>query len=194
MTRIAILLLAALTAACGGGTEQANQQPPTTSSAQPIIHPPPSLAEAKAIIDESGTLGEFEFTKAAVTVPMQKSAMNEPQLAAAEQLVKAGWIAFDGSGAVVLAKAQDDKRFLVRPNGFLDVVPVAKKEMGDVTAIRPLTAGEAEAEFTYRWVPTEVGTAFTSGPVFDLFAQPVRAKATLFWDGSTWSVMRVATM
>ena len=41
----------------------------------------------------------------------------------------------DTNGDISLTdKSRSDKRFLMRPNGLLDIVPLAKKEMGDVTA------------------------------------------------------------
>lgn len=190
MRRLPIVLLVLVFAACGGSPEQTSTQT-FEPVGRPATQQPPSAAEAKELIATSSTLGEFEFTNAAVTIPMQKSAMNEPQLANAKQLVEAGWIAFDGSGTVVLTKAQGDKRFVIRPNGFLDVVPIAKKEMGEVTSVRATTPGEAEAEFIFTWVPTEVGTTFTSGPVHEMFGKPIPAKATLLWEGTAWGVLRV---
>src|SRR5688572_14827016 len=87
--------------ACGG--EQPRTETAVTATAATPAPPPPSSADAQKIIAESPVFSEYEFTNAAYTLPMQRSAMNEPARMAANDLRKAGWISFDGSGAVNLA-------------------------------------------------------------------------------------------
>lgn len=184
-----LVVLALLLVACGGA-----ETPSTTSSAAPPAPAPPappSIEQAAQVIANAPEFGEFEFTNAAVSIPLQRSAMNEPARDAASRLQKAGWIAFDGSGALVLsAKAKEDKRFLVRPNGFLDIVPLAKKEFIAVTAVRPSSEG-ADADFTWKWVPNEIGEALA----LSRFEGTQNATATLLHDqsaeGPGWTVLRI---
>lgn len=189
MKRFAILLALAL-AACS--SEQPAASNPTDSAAQKPAAAPPSAQQARAIIEKSGELGQHEFTNAAVSLPVAGSSMNEPTRNLARQLATAGWIAFDGAGDIMLTdKSRSDKRFLLRENGLLDVVPLAKKEIGDVTAIRANSDGTVNADFTWRWLPNEVGTAFTSGPVHDRFNATQNATANLMWNGTEWTMITV---
>ena len=182
----AILAIGLLCGACGGKPAQ----PATASTPATVKAPPlPTNAEAATIIEGSSDFGEFEFTNAAVTVPLKTSQMNDPQRENAELLAKAGWLSLHG-GEVVLTKGKGDPRFLVRPNGFLDVVPIAKKKMGSVTAVRRSSDG-CTADFTWNWVPTEVGAAFTSGSVHAMFDAPHRATATLIRSGGSWTILRI---
>ncbi|HKO56705.1 MAG TPA: hypothetical protein VJ276_12580, partial [Thermoanaerobaculia bacterium] len=75
-----------------------------------------------------------------------------------------------------------DKRFLVRQNGTLDVVPLARKELIAVQAVN----GDKVA-FTWRWVPNDVGKALQ----FDETEQ--RATAELYWDGEKWAVLKITS-
>ncbi|HEY2323671.1 MAG TPA: hypothetical protein VGJ82_12495, partial [Thermoanaerobaculia bacterium] len=121
-----LLVVALLLLACGGGEKHASTPP----ARLPARHRGcPSSADAQGIIEKSADFGEFDFTQTAVTIPVKKSAMNPPQLENAKQLAAAGWLTFDGDD-VTLTKGKDDPRFNVRGNGFIDVVPVAKKKMG----------------------------------------------------------------
>ena len=187
--RVDIVLVCILLASCGGGEKPA----PAAGSTKPAAAKPaaklPTPAEAASIIDSSSDFGEFEFTNAAVTIPMKRSSMNEPQRENAEQLAKSGWLTMKGD-AVVLTKGNNDPRFNVRANGFLDVVTIAKKKMGDVTSVRPSAEG-CDVDFTWSWIPTEVGTAFKAGPAAGLFDTPRHATATLIPDGPSWTVLRI---
>lgn len=184
-----LLFALALLTAC---SHEATQPTATsTSPAAPAKPAPPSVAEARDVLASAPDVDEYEFTNAAYSLPQDRTAMNEPALAAAKDLAKAGWISFDGSGKVVLSeKAKSDKRWLVRPNGFIDIVPLAKKELGQVTAVRPSADG-ADADFTWKWIPNELGAAFRSGPVHERFQGDQLATATLIWDGTKWSVLRI---
>jgi glucose/arabinose dehydrogenase len=167
-------------------------QPEAPKAAAPVAAKaataPPSAAEAKTLIAESPEFSEYEFTNAAATLPLQKSAMNAPAQQLAADLKAAGWIRFDGDGAVVLTeKAKQDKRILVRPNGFADLVPLAKKELTAVIAIRGTCV-----DFDWRWIPNDLGAALRSGVQHDRYATPQHATATLLHDGTSWSVLRIA--
>jgi hypothetical protein len=178
-----------LFAACG-----APEPARTTSSAapppKPAAPPPPSPAEAQALIANSATFSDYEFTNASVTLPT-KGALPPYMADDAKHLVAAGWLRRAGDGLELAAKAKGDKRFLVRPNATVDVVPLASKELTAVTAVRPNPDGTAAADFTWKWIPNEVGSAFKRGALHDRYAAPQNATATLMWDGRTWSVLRI---
>jgi hypothetical protein len=183
-TLIALLLLAA----CSN-----EPAPPTTTAAEQSKTPPPTAEQARELIAKSSDFGELEFTNAGVTFPVSGAAMSEPARQAAAQLAAAGWLEFDGSGDIMLTdKSRSDKRFILRENGLLDIVPLAKKEMGTVSAVRMNPDGQAVADFTWRWIANEVGSAFTSGMEHDRFAAPSQnATATFIWDGTSWTLLKI---
>ena len=185
---VALLLLACEKHATSSATAPARAPAPHTRAPAPH-RSCPSASDAQAIIEKSSDYGELDFTQTAVTIPVKKSAMNAPQLDSAKQLAAAGWLKFDGDD-VALIKGKDDPRFNVRANGFIDVVPVAKKKMGATSNVRPSADG-CEAGFTWEWVPTEVGGAFKHGPVAEMFAKPHQSTATLMWDGGNWTMLRI---
>lgn len=184
-----------LTLLCVGcAAPETRPTPPTVTSAAAK----PSLAlptqeQARDLINTSGEFSQFEFTNAAYTLPMRRAAMNPEAQRAAADLRAAGWIAFDGDGNVELtAKAKEDKRWLVRQNGVVDLVPLARKDVGAVTGVNRLPDGKVAADFDWHWITNEVGSAFRSGPVHDRFAShDLRATATLAPDGTAWSVLGV---
>ena len=181
-------VIALLLVACG------QEQPATTTTAQTTAPqmPPPSAGDARKIIESSPELGDFQFTDAGYSLPVSHSTMNDPQKAAARDLAKAGWIKLDSAGDLTLSdKARNDKRFLLRPNGILDIVPLAKKEMGDVTAVRTNDDGTVTVDFGWKWIANEVGSAFRTGTVADRFAAPQDGRATLMWDGSAWTILKI---
>ncbi len=167
--------------------------PPTTTAVeQPKAPPPPTAEQARDMIASSPAFSEYEFTNAAISIPVSGAAMSEPARQTAKQLATAGWIQFDGSGDIMLNdKSRSDKRFILRPNGLLDVVPLAKKELVAVEAMRTASPTEPVAEFTWKWIPNEVGASLTSGLEHDRYAAPQRAAATFIWDGTSWSVLKV---
>lgn len=187
MKRFAIAL-AFLLAACGGETPQTATT--ATTAPAPAAPAPPTAEEARRIIAGAAEFGDFEFTNAGYSLPMLRSMMNAPQREAAAQLVKAKWLKFDGDVLALAAKAEGDKRFLVRPNGTLDIVPLAKKEMGAVSGVEAGPEGPVAA-FTWKWLPNEVGQSFTEGPLAERYAGQQTGKATLLWDGTSWSVLRI---
>jgi hypothetical protein len=180
--RRALVLTALLAFACGTETPA-----PPPAPAKPATPAPPSAAEAREIIAAAGPFGEFEFTHAAYSVPMEKSLRHAAANDVAAKLAKEKWIALDGSGKVALtSKSQSDKRFLVRANGILDIVPLAKKEMGNVTAVRANADGTAAADFTWTWQPNEIGALLE-----ERYAGEQKSTATLMWDGTSWTVLSV---
>lgn len=182
-----VLAVLFLLAACSG--EKPVEQ--TSTAANLAAPPPPSAAQARELIANSADFGEYEFTNAGYTTPTSGAAMNEPQRAAAKELAAAGWLVLDNTGDIALSeKSRSDKRFLLRPNGLLDIVPLAKKEMGDVTAVHPNPDNTLTVDFTWRWVANEVGQAFRTGLVHDRFAAQQDGKATLMWDGSAWTILK----
>ena len=184
------LLALALLAAC---SSESPEPITTQSAAQPkTAAAPPNAQQARAIIEKSAELGQHEFTNAAVSLPVAGSSMNEPTRAIARQLAAAGWLEIDGAGDIMLTdKSRGDKRFLLRENGLLDIVPLAKKEMGNVTAVRANPDGSVNADFSWRWVPNEIGSVFTTGPLHDRFTKTNEASANLMWNGSEWMMIQV---
>lgn len=182
---LAVLVL--VLSACSSETPA----PPTAAEPGPAKPAPPAAAQVRDLIAASPDFGEYEFTNAGYTLPVSGAAMNEPQRAAAKELAAAGWIELGPEGDVALApKSRSDKRFLLRPNGLLDIVPLAKKEMGDVSAVRQSPDGNVLADFTWKWIPNEVGSAFRTGLVHDRYAAVQDGKATLMWDGTAWVILK----
>jgi hypothetical protein len=187
MKTCAVLGLALLIA-CGGSEQPAA----STDPAKPTPPPLPSAQQARDMIANSAELGEYEFTNAGFTTPVSAKMMSEPVKQSVQELAAAGWLKLDGAGDVSLTdKSQSDKRFLLRPNGLLDIVPLAKKEMGDVTSVRANDDGTARVDFTWRWIANEVGSAFKTGPVAERYAAQQDGTATLIWDGTSWSILKI---
>lgn len=192
MKRTAVALAATLTVALLGACSNEEKAPPKTTAAATPTKAPPTTQQAHDIIARSGEFSQYDFTNAAVSLPVAGSSMNEPTRETARQLASAGWLEIDGAGDLMLTdKSRKDKRFILRENGLLDVVPLAKKEMGDVTAVRTNADGSVTADFTWRWTVNEVGTAFTKGPLHDRYAAPQHARATLMWNGTEWTMITI---
>ena len=171
-----ILLAVVVFAAC------AKQEAPAPAPAPAPPKPPPlTIAQAKELIANAPELGEYQFTNAAVTLPMKQSQMNAPAQELAKSLHAARWIAFTGDDVVLTEKAKNDKRFLPRPNGYTDIVPIAKKQFGDVTNVSADTA-----TFTWHWVQNDIGKA-----IHKPAESEQHATAKLLWDGKAWSVLSI---
>lgn len=185
-TRLAFVFLLVL--ACAGekpASSEASSQPPPRPA-------PPGTQEAQELIASSPELGEYEFTNAGFTTPVAGASMSAPVRQSVRELAEAGWLAVDGAGDVILtAKSRSDKRFLLRSNGLLDIVPLAKKEMGEVQSVQANEDGTVSAAFTWRWIPNEVGSAFRTGPVHDRFEAGQDGVATLIWDGTSWGILKI---
>ncbi len=185
--RYAFLLSALLILSCSA---EKTVSETTAAETAPATAPLPTPDEAKALIADSPELGDYEFsTGSSFSLSLDASMFNEPARAGAADLEKAGWIRVV-NGKVVLAKGEGDKRFLVRQNGFLDIVPLAKKELLEVTAVRKTDEG-VEADFDWRWIPNEVGASFTSGSVKERFDATQAATAKLRDFGNGWVVMLI---
>lgn len=188
MRTAALILALSFFLSCSGGETPADTA--TAAGTAPAAAPLPTPDQAKALIADSPEFGDFEFsTGSSFSLPLDAAQFNEPARAGAADLERAGWIRIEG-GKVVLAKGDGDKRFLVRPNGFLDIVPLAKKELLEVTGVRKTDEG-AEADFTWRWIPNEVGASFTSGLVKERFDAIHVATAKLRDFGQGWVVMLI---
>ena len=180
---IALLLLAACSSEQPKTDSTATQQPGAT---------PPTTAQARAIIEKSGEFSQYEFTNAALSMPVTGANMNEPTRDMAKQLATRGWLALDSSGDVMLTdKSRTDKRFIVRENGLLDIVPLARKELGEVTTVRANPDGSVNADFNWRWIANEVGSTFTAGPIYDRFSATHNATANMMWNGTEWTMIAV---
>ena len=181
----AVLLLAACS----------SESPETTTAAQESksrTPEPPSDEQMREMIAASAEFGQHEFTNAAVSLPVSGAAMNEPTRDTAKQLAAAGWLAFDGAGNITLTdKSSPDKRFLLRENGLLDIVPLAKKEMGMLTDAQNNPDGTIGIDFSWKWLPNEVGAAFTSGPIHERFNTTHPARATIMWNGTEWTMISI---
>ena len=178
---LALLLLAAC-----------SKEPTTTTEAPKTQTPPPNAAQARELIAKSAELSELEFTSAGWSAPVSSSSMSPTTKAEAQELADAGWLAFDAAGDLSLTeRSGPDKRFILRENGILDVVPIAKKEMGDVTAVRQSPDGTVVADFTWKWMPNEVGASFKTGPVHDRLEGTQNATATFMWDGTNWMLLKI---
>jgi len=174
------LLLILMFVAC------AKPEAPAAPKKAAALPAPPTAAAAQELIANAPDFGDFHFTNAAFTFAQKKSAMTPLMMGGAQKLASAKWIRIEGDDFVLTEKAKSDKRFLVRPNGFIDVVPLAKKEMIGVTAVRQQPDGTVLADFTWKWVPNEIGTALGLPPAGDQ-----KATAKLMWDGTNWMVLSI---
>ena len=179
---LSALVFALISLACGSPTPSITIK----EAPAPPAPPPPSIEQATTIITSAPELSDYQFTRAAYSLPMKRSAMNEPARAAAAVLRKAGWISFSSDQVVLTEKAANDKRFIVRQNDVIDLVPLAKKEFIGVTAVRSSAAAEPLIDFEWKWIPNEIGVLFPNR-----YDGTQRATATLLRDGSAWVVLRI---
>ena len=186
--RVFVLFLV-IAMGCGGPEPTASQ---TAGGARPAAASPspPTMDDARALVEGSPEFSEYQFTNAAYTLPLSRAAMNAPALEVANQLKAAKWIGFDGAGNVVLTeKARADRRFLVRQNGVVDIVPLAKKEFLGVEAVVP--GAEPAVDFRWKWVPNEIGASIKSGALNERYAGEKLARATLLRSGEAWTVLKI---
>lgn len=145
---------------------------------------PPTAAAAQELIANAPEFGDYQFTNAAFTFAQKKSVMSPLMLDGAKRLTAANWIRLEGEDVVLTDKAKSDKRFLVRPNGFIDVVPLAKKEMIGVSGVKQQPDGLVLADFTWKWAPNEIGSVLGQPTVGEQ-----KSTAKLMWDGTAWTVL-----
>jgi len=151
---------------------------------------PPTPEEARALIAASAEFSDYQFTNASFSLPLKRSGMNEPTRSAAKDLAAAGWIRFQGDEVQLTQKALGDKRWLVRPNGFVDVVPLARKELTELAAVQKSDDGNVKANFCWRWSPNEIGSAFKGGMLQERFTSMQCAIVTLQpGEGGGWEVL-----
>jgi hypothetical protein len=187
MKRTLVLAILALLAACSSEKPGA-----TTTAAQSSGATPPTAAQARATIEKSSEFSQHEFTNAAISLQMAGASTNPATRETVRQLAAAGWLAIDPAGEIMLGeKSRSDKRFIIRENGLMDIVPLAKKELGDVTAVRTNPDGTVNADFNWHWIPNDVGSVFTTGPLHDRFAGTQNATANLMWNGTEWAMISV---
>lgn len=170
-----------------GKTEPAATNTVATVAQNPA---PPTPAEAKALIAASPEFSDYEFTNAALTLPLS-GAMSTEQRANAKDLASAGWLRMARDGIELTSKAKSDRRWLSRPNATVDIVPLASKELVEVIAVQRGADGSPQVPFTWRWIPNEIGAALRSGMAHDRYAKSQRATATLLRDGASWTVLRI---
>lgn len=185
-------MLAFITIGCGGD----QREPATAAAAAPTPRALalPSPQEAAKLIEEAPEFGDFQFTYASWSVPLKREALNENTRKTVDELRSAGWLGYDGDGDVVLsAKAQNDRRFLVRPNGTVDIVPLAKKELVSVESVEPAPQDQALVTFMWKWLPNEVGSALKSGLIHQQLNTPHRATAKLMRSGDAWMLLNIET-
>jgi hypothetical protein len=183
--RAVIVPLLLLALACGQAQpERAGED--TGAPPAPQVAPP-TTDEAQDIVANSPEFSEYQFTHAAYSLPMDASLRTAPAQDIAGKLAKAGWIGTDGADRIVLtAKAEKDKRFLVRPNGVLDIVPLAKKEFEAVESVGTNAEGQPVVAFRWRWNPNDIGALFAPR-----YSGQQHATATLYRDGDSWAVLRI---
>ena len=170
--------------ACGEGATE------TATATAPPSTPPPTAVEAKELIARSQPFGDFQFTDATWTFRTDAPLTHETQLAMARDLEKAGWLRVNENRVELTDKSRGDKRFVLRPNGTLDLVPLARKELLEVTSVEP-TADGATATITWRWIPNEVGDSVTSGPLRERFDETHTARVTMQRGSDGWEVWDV---
>jgi len=185
--KLAVLTMVAfLFAACS--SEKSDAPASVEVTAAPAA---PSLEEARALLATAPEFADYQFTYASIALPLDRSRMNEPAKAAARDLEKAGWIETQRDKIVLSSKSAEDKRFNVRPNGFLEIVPLAKKEITEVGAVTEGTDGKPSVTFCWRWIPNAVGVSLTKGAQKDRFDAMHCAKASLIRIGDKWEVLAI---
>lgn len=190
-TRLALVLIVGVLAGCSSEEGPVATTASTTPAATPRL-PPPTPEEAGTLIGDSAEFSEFEFTNAAWSLPLQGKMMNAPASEGAKELAREGWIKLDREGNVTLTeKAKKDRRWLVRPNGFVDLVPIARKEVSEVRSVIPLPDGTLSVDFSWRWIPNEVGSAFKSGMVRKRFDSAQNASAQLTTSEGKWQILSI---
>jgi hypothetical protein len=184
-----LLLCAALSLACSTPEESTKQ---TAAAATATTAPSLTPESARQLLESSPEWSDYQFTYASWSVPLRAREMNDAHRRTVQELREAGWLAVDGDGnAVLTEKAKNNKRFLVRSNASLDIVPLAKKEIVAVSAPQPQPDGNTQVTIDWRWVPNEIGSVLKSGLVAQVFASPHRAKATLMPSDGGWTVLMI---
>ena len=188
-----LIVLVVFTVTSCGDSQHAKETPSLeTAAARKAAPRPPSTDEARQLIADSAEWSDFQSPYSAWSLPTSAAALKGAALEGAKDLQRGGWISLRAGDVVLTEKAKSDKRFLIRPNGSIDIVPLAKKEITAVTSVQPTTNNEVAVGLTWKWIPNEVGSAFRSGTIRDRFASPGKATVTLQpADGGGWEVLRI---
>jgi hypothetical protein len=186
---LACLSLLLLAPACGKHEPAAMAT--ETRAAVPAL-PPPAAAQAVLVIRDSPEFGDFHFTDASLSIPVEGANQHGEQSQYAKALIQGGWLA-NKPNVELTDRANQDRRFLLRPNGVLDVVPLAKKELIDVVFVLDNHDGTVNAAFNWHWIPNDIGQALPPRTTLGKrYAEPsYRAIATLQDDGKVWSVKKI---
>ncbi|HUO84956.1 MAG TPA: hypothetical protein VM534_07580 [Thermoanaerobaculia bacterium] len=179
-----LLLLSAVT-----GCQPEADPTPVPAAPDSAAPPLPTVEQARTLIANDPQFGEFDFTWAAISLPLSVDRMHQEAGAHAESLRSAGWIQFEDGEIVLTEKALEDRRFIVRPNGFLEIVPLARKELLEIIEVRETEGENAVVELSWRWETNEIGQLLREGAAAQRFAATHRAKATLMPGAGGWQVL-----
>lgn len=163
-------------------------------SATPARASAPSISEEDAVrlVRESSEFRTLSYSAATLFVPRQVANMSVQQRAAAEALVRQGWIVFEGSAAHVRLtdRARKDRRFFDRDSG-IEVSATAVKQITRVISIRSPTAATRNVSVEWRWVPNDIGMTLPKGSLPNSERTNI-AEAVLAWDGlREWYLTRL---
>ncbi|HVT43058.1 MAG TPA: hypothetical protein VMT00_01590 [Thermoanaerobaculia bacterium] len=184
----ALLLVPLILLGCGGKETPAPEAPAQSAPN------PPTPAEAKELIVPSAEFSDFQSPYSGFSLPMKKSLIvnNEVQMVA-DDLKAAGYIDWQGEDLVLTEKTGGDRRWMVRPNGFVDIVPLAKKELVEVTDVVAGPDGTVAAEFTWKWIPNEVGASLVRGRIRERFDALHHGVAKLQpASGGGWEILTIS--
>ncbi|MEO8216914.1 MAG: hypothetical protein ABI718_07520 [Acidobacteriota bacterium] len=190
-TAAVLLLFTMFPFACNA--PEAVTESTATVTASPAPAPsPPSSDQARTIIADSAEWSDFQSPYSAWSLPTSKSMLGGAALQGARDLEKAGWISLRSGDAVLTEKARGDRRFLERPNGSIDIVPLAKKEITTADTIRPGPEHQLLVDVQWQWIPNDVGQAFRSGAIRDRLTGTYQATVTLQpAERGGWEVLRI---
>ena len=74
---------------------------------------------------------------------------------------------------------------------FMAEVVGPLNRVGDTEGSRWQPDGTVTAEFIWQWMPNEIAKSFRGGEIKSRFEGERDATATLMWDGSAWTVLRI---
>jgi hypothetical protein len=190
-----IFLSALILTGCGGAAESPGPATGTAVATDPAESPSvalPAAADAAKIIGDSAEWSDYQFTYSSWSFQLGTPIAHPTTRQLAEDLAAVGWLRVTPDGMIELTeKAKSDKRFLVRSNNSLDIVPMAKKELVGVTTVTANPDGTARVDVQWKWVANEVGSSFRSGFIKERYDAPQVAIATLEPAGSGWKVRSV---
>ncbi|MGA7614710.1 MAG: hypothetical protein WBX15_05950 [Thermoanaerobaculia bacterium] len=132
---------------------------------------------------------DYDFSEAAWTLPMDRPIENPITLQMAKDLQAAGWIVLESTQRIALTtRALNDRHFIARPSGVVEMVPMAVKEFDGVETVRPAEDGNVAVDFKWHWNPNAVGASFKSGFLHDRYTTPREGTAILQPSNGKWKV------